>query len=84
MDNHTYKKLEYITSGSGLNSEELNQIVDLMEEYSNQCVKAGFESFRLKAEEEVKKQITEAGTGYLGQESSALNKALEIIKDIKQ
>lgn len=35
----------------------LGTVLSLMEEYGNQRYKAGFESFRLKAEEEVKKDI---------------------------
>lgn len=38
MDSITYNKLEYITSGSGLATEELNQIVDLMDEYAREHV----------------------------------------------
>lgn len=34
MDSITYNKLEYITSGSGLTPTELNEIVDLMDEYA--------------------------------------------------
>lgn len=38
MDSITYNKLEYITSGSGLTPNELNEIVDLMEQYANEHV----------------------------------------------
>ena len=38
MDSVTYNKLEYITSGSGLTSTELNEIVDLMDEYAKEHV----------------------------------------------
>lgn len=36
MDSVTYNKLEYITSGSGLTPTELNEIVDLMDEYARE------------------------------------------------
>jgi hypothetical protein len=38
MDSVTYNKLEYITSGSGLTQNELNEIVDLMDEYAREHV----------------------------------------------
>jgi hypothetical protein len=38
MDSITHNKLEYITSGSGLSTEELNEIVDLMDSYAREHV----------------------------------------------